>query len=407
MRAQQHTTEAQVAIIGGGIIGCACAYYLARRGAKVTLLERSVIGGESSGNNSGGVRQQGRDRRERPLAMASVQLWESLESELGYDFEYVQGGNIHPAISETEMERHQALAEEELADGLTVEVWHRDELARRAPYVGPGFAGAKYCPKDGTANPIIATRAFGWAAKRAGARLFPHTKAIHIGADRGHVSCVVAKSTNEEIVVEAPTIVHSAGVWTPELSQALGIRVPIDVVRYVVAVTQRMRPIFPEYIQAELYGDQAKPVLTSSIGELEHIAIGVRQARNGNIHIAGMATPGTFDQGAPADALQYIARGGAMLIPALLETNILRAWARPLEDTPDRMPIIGPVRGLQGYVLAAGFSGHGFCLGPIVGKLISELILDGEPSIPLHEFRLSRFEKPSPNQAIEPLRHGV
>ena len=79
------------------------------------------------------------------------------------------------------------------------------------------------------------------------------------------------------------------------------------------------------------------------------------------------------------------------MVPALRGANFLRTWAGTLEMTPDKVPIIGPVDGIQGYILASGFSGHGFCLGPIAGKLLSELIVDGEPSIPLHEFRLSRF----------------
>jgi len=395
-RTPQKKIGAQLAIIGGGIIGCACAYYLARRGIKVTLLDRSVIGGESSGGNSGGIRQQGRDPRERSLAMASAKLWEKLGAELDYDLEYVQGGNIQPAINEIEMERHRALQEKELADGLAVEVWDRDELRRRAPYVAPIFLGAKYCAKDGVANPIIATRAFGWAAKRAGATILPHAKVVHIAVEAGHVTSVTAKSVEGEIVVEAPTVIHSSGVWTPELSRDLGLTVPIEVVRHVVAVTQRVRPLFSEYIDVKLYGDIAEPALVTSTGRLgEEQGLGVRPDREGHIHIGGVSTFGTFDQSVPADALEYLARGAAMVIPALRGTSILRAWARPLEYTPDRLPIIGPVRGIDGYILAAGFSGHGFCLGPIVGKVVSELIVDGAPSMPLDEFRFSRFEEPT------------
>ena len=91
---------AEVVIVGGGIVGRAAAYYLARRGKTVVLLEQSAIGGEASGRNGGGVRQQCRDRRERLLAMASVKLWVRLQAELGFDVEYVQGGNIRMATNE-------------------------------------------------------------------------------------------------------------------------------------------------------------------------------------------------------------------------------------------------------------------------------------------------------------------
>ncbi len=172
---------AEVVVVGGGIVGCAAAYYLAGRGKKVVLLEKSVIGGEASGRNGGGVRAQCRDRRERPLAIASIKLWVGLEKELGFDVEYNQGGNIRMATSEERMAMLRREGEEELADGLTIEMWDRDELRRRAPYLSDVFIGAKYCPIDGTANPLLAPRAFGRAAKRAGVALLTQTEAVAVG----------------------------------------------------------------------------------------------------------------------------------------------------------------------------------------------------------------------------------
>ena len=112
----QRKMGTEVVIIGGGIVGCAGAYYLARRGVKVVLVEKSVIGNEASGRNGGGVRQQCRDRRERPLAMASVKLWEGLQEELGFDVEYLQGGNIRMATNEKRMQDLEREGAEELQD---------------------------------------------------------------------------------------------------------------------------------------------------------------------------------------------------------------------------------------------------------------------------------------------------
>ncbi|MEK7219815.1 MAG: FAD-binding oxidoreductase [candidate division NC10 bacterium] len=365
---------AEVAIVGGGIVGCAAAYYLARRGAKVVLLEKSVIGGEASGRNGGGVRAQCRDRRERPLAMASIRLWVGLEAELGFDMEYVQGGNIRMATNEERMAMLRREGEEELADGLAVEMWDRDELRRRAPYLSDVFIGAKYCPTDGSANPILATRAFGWAARRAGVTLLTQTEAVSVGVQAGRVTSVTGRDRDGGVLVEAPRLIHAGGPWTPMLSDTLGIQVPIEPARSVVAVTQRMPPLFKEFISSHDLGVYG------------------RQAREGHVHIGGIGTPGrTFDQGVPAGVIERLARGAAEAIPALRGASFLRTWTGTLEMTPDRVPIIGPVDGVEGYILASGFSGHGFCLGPIVGKLLSELIVDGEPSLSLREFRLSRF----------------
>jgi sarcosine oxidase subunit beta len=363
-----------VVIVGGGIVGCAAAFYLARRGRKVILLEKSVIGGEASGRNGGGVRAQCRDRRERPLAMASITLWAGLEAELGFDVEYVQGGNIRMATNEERMGMLRREMEEELADGLAVEMWDRDELRRRAPYLSDVFVGAKYCPADGTANPILASRAFGWAAKRIGATILVQTEAVSIGVQHGQVTSVTARDRDGEILIETPWVIHAGGPWTPQLSRTVGIQVPIEPARSVVAITQRMPFLFKEFISSHDLGAYC------------------RQAREGHVHIGGVGTPGkTFDQTMPAASVAQLARGAARIVPALQGANILRTWAGTLENTPDKVPIISPVDGIKGYILASGFSGHGFCLGPIAGTLLSELIVDGEPSLPLDKFRLSRF----------------
>ncbi len=363
-----------VVIVGGGIVGCAAAFCLARRGRKVILLEKSVIGGEASGRNGGGVRAQCRDRRERPLAMASITLWVGLQAELGFDVEYVQGGNIRMATNEERMGMLRREMEEELADGLAVEMWDRDELRRRAPYLSDVFVGAKYCPSDGTANPILASRAFGWAAKRIGATILVQTEAVSIGVQDGQVTSVTARDRDGEILIETPWVIHAGGPWTPQLSRTVGIQVPIEPARSVVAITQRMPFLFKEFISSHDLGAYC------------------RQAREGHVHIGGVGTPGkTFDQTMPAASVAQLARGAARIVPALRGANILRTWAGTLENTPDKVPIISPVDGIKGYILASGFSGHGFCLGPIAGKLLSELIVDGEPSLPLDKFRFSRF----------------
>jgi sarcosine oxidase subunit beta len=172
---------------------------------------------------------------------------------------------------------------------------------------------------------------------------------------------------------------------------------PVRPVRHVIAVTQRVPPFFTEYIQAALYETRPAEIVEEGrvvLTDLEQL--GIRPARDGHIHIGGVGTPGTFDQSASASALQKLARDAARMIPALRGVNFLHVWARTIQLTPDELPILGPVDSIEGHILAVGFSGHGFCLGPIVGKLLSELIVDGEPSIALHDFRLSRFEDTRP-----------
>ncbi|RME75273.1 MAG: FAD-binding oxidoreductase [Chloroflexi bacterium] len=369
-----NSQQAPVVIIGGGIVGSAAAYYLARRGVKAVLLEKNTIGVEASGRNGGGVRAQCRVRIERRLAMASIKLWEGLEAETGMDMEYTQGGNIRLAATEARMAQLQAEAEEELADGLYVELWNRDELRRRAPYLDSDhFIGAKYCPTDGVANPILATWGIAAAARKAGATLLTHTEAVSIETQAGQVTGVTARTPDGILHLETPRVIHAAGVHTPQLAQTSGVQIPIKPARVFVAVTQPVRPFFTEFVSTHDFGVYFRP------------------ARKGHVHIGSVGIfDETFDKSTPDYALPRLATA-ARLVPALRGVSFLRTWAGILAMTPDHLPVIGPVDGLEGLILATGFSGHGFCLGPIVGKLLSEMILDGAPSINLDALNLSRF----------------
>ena len=365
--------EAPVVIIGGGIVGGATAYYLAQRGVQALILEKSAVGAEASARSAGGVRAQCRDRLERRLAMASVKLWEGLEVELDFDMEYVQGGNIRLAANEERMAQLAAEAEEELADGLVVEVWDRDELRRRAPYLSDMFIGAKYCATDGVANPILSTWAFAVAAERLGVAVLTHTEAIGVEVHEGQITSVMARGRGEELTIETPLLIHAGGAYSLHLGQALGIRIPVEPARNFIAVTQRVRPFFTEFVSSH------------------DMQVYFRPARTGQVHVGGVLVATTAsDKTVPAEGLPHLSRV-ALMVPALGNANFLRAWAGTLAMTPDRLPIIGPVDGINGYILATGFSGHGFCLGPIVGKLLSELVVDGESSMSLDALNLSRF----------------
>jgi sarcosine oxidase subunit beta len=309
--------------------------------------------------------------------MASIELWEGLEAELGVDMEYTQGGNIRLATNEERMVQLRAEAEEELEDNLRVEVWDRDQMRRRAPYLSDMFIGAKYCPTDGIANPILATWGFNLAATRAGVTLLAHTEAIDIEVQGGQVTAVLARNQTEELRIETPQLIHCGGASAVTLARTLGIDLPVEPARNFIGVTQPMPPIFTEFLSSH------------------DLRLYVRPARTGQIHIGAVGTTsGTFDQSTPAEALGHLARG-ALMVPALRNTGFLRTWAGTLAMTPDHLPIMGPVDGIQGYLLATGFSGHGFCLGPIAGKLLSEVVADGEPSISLAALNLSRFKNVS------------
>lgn len=366
--------EAPVVIVGGGIAGCATAYFLAKRGVPALLLERSTFGFEASGRNAGGVRAQSRDiSAERVLAMHSIQIWQTLHDDLGTDLEYVQGGTIRLANNEERMNELATQAEEELADGLTVEVWDRSQLYHHSPFLAHGFIGAKYCATDGVANPKLVTPAFAAKAESLGARTWINTEVDEILVQDGRVVGALAHNAEGDWQIETPVVIHAAGPWTPQLGADLGLDIPVVPSRTIIARSEPLPPLFTEFISGHDVGVYARP------------------DKRGAIHMGVVGQPiHAFEECTEADVHAYMERR-INLIPALGEASIDEVWWGTLAMTPDRQPIIGPVDHIEGYILATGFSGHGFCLGPIVGKLVSELVLDAEASLPLEAFDLKRF----------------
>jgi sarcosine oxidase subunit beta len=365
---------ASIVIVGAGIVGSSIAFFLAKRGIKPLLVEKSTAGFEASSRAAGGVRAQCRDiSAERKLAMQSIEVWKNLSRDVGADLEYIQGGTLRLAATEERLTELTAQSAEELADGLYVEMWDRDELYRRKPFLAPGFIGAKYCPTDGVANPRLVTPAIAAAAARLGASVWERTEVTGIETADGRVTGVRAQNDDGEWLIETPLVIHTAGPWTPLLRDDLGFDIPIVTSRTVIGRTEPLPAMFTEFISSHDAGVYARP-----------------DAR-GCLHIGAVGRPiGDFEEASEADIRAYLARR-VDLIPALGEAAIEEVWWGTLAMTPDRAPILGPVPGLEGYLLAAGFSGHGFALGPGVGQVMSELVLDGAPSLSIDAFSLERF----------------
>ena len=365
---------APIVIVGAGIVGSSMAFFLAKRGIKPLLVEKSTAGFEASSRAAGGVRAQCRDiSAERKLAMQSIEVWKNLSRDVGADLEYIQGGTLRLAATEERLTELTAQSAEELADGLYVEMWDRDELYRRKPFLAAGFIGAKYCPTDGVANPRLVTPAIAAAAERLGATVWDYTQVTGVDVTDGRIAAVRARNGDGERLVETPLVVHAAGPWTPELSRDLGFEIPIVPSRTIIGRTEALPSMFTEFISSHDAGVYARP-----------------DAR-GCLHIGAVGRPiGDFEEASDDDIRAYLDKR-VDLIPALGEAAIEEVWTGMLAMTPDRAPVIGPVEHLEGYLLAAGFSGHGFALGPGVGQVVSELILDGAPSVPLDAFHLARF----------------
>lgn len=368
-------TFSPVIVIGGGIIGLSAAYHLARRGVGVALIEKADGPVQASVRNAGGIRAQCRSRPERQLAMASIELWRQLVVDTGQDFEYRQTGNLRMAIEPSTLVSLAGEGADEAADGLVTEVWDAADLRRRAPMLSRRFAGAKYCATDGQANPILATWTMLDAARRAGASILNRTEAVRIEVDAGRAVAIHVRSGGSEARIATETVVHAAGPWTAGLASEIGVTLPLTPARDAMFVTRRTEPMFAPFVSSHELG------------------VYTRQTASGHVHVGAVSSVrGTYDQTVGRFEMERLARV-TELIPELAALDVLRSWAGTLDLTPDHLPVIGTPAALAGYVLAAGFSGHGFCLGPIVGRTVAELIVDAKTSLDVDDLHPDRFTR--------------
>lgn len=416
-------TQADVVIIGGGIMGSATAYELARRGSEVVLLEKDAAGGHQSTRAWGFVRQQGRDLTELPLAIAMNRLWPELSSELGSDVEWRQEGNLMIADSEERMGQFRDWVASSREYGIDTRLVSLQEIRALVPGIQGEWLGGMYTPSDGHAEPSKAPRAFADAARRLGASIEEGCVAEEVMSAGGRVLGV----RTDRGTVTAPTVVVAAGGWSSRLLRGLGLSLPQLVVRGTAVETVPVPPItgigvavrgglaFRQRPGGSLYmsivGGSDHEVTLDSFRYARDFMPNYRANRgflqwrvtDGLLRDVARSVPGSparvagFDprpQIEPTpnnDIVESCRSELGKLFPALENTLLARKWAGLIDTTPDGIPVIGAVDELPGLVVATGFSGHGFALGPIVGRVVSELILDGQPSIDLHSFRYSRF----------------
>jgi sarcosine oxidase subunit beta len=374
------TGSTEVVIIGGGISGTAAAYELARAGAKVTLLEQGPLASMASGWTLAGVRQSGRHPAELPLATAAVARWEHLGEELGADVEYRQEGNLRLARSPAEVPVIQTIVAEQRDLGLDL-AYLPDNAAIReiAPAIAESVLAASYCPTDGHANPIATVQAFAMAAARHGATLRAETMVTTIEAGGGRVRGVRTASDD----IAADVVVVAAGVYTARLCAPLGLDLPIQVSRVAVVQTTPLPPLI-------------RQVLGTAGADFAG-----RQEVGGRFRLTGGGSPWPHDlyalaHGAdpilpPATEVIAALTRGIEVLPALADAGVARVWGGLLDMTPDALPIVERAPALDGLVIAAGFSGHGFCLGPVTGQIVRDLVLDGTTAFPIQPFRRDRF----------------
>ena len=416
--------EADVVVIGGGIVGCATAFNLARRGASVVLVEKGEIANEQSSRNWGWVSQL-RNPAEAELQMLSQSIWPTLSDELEADLEWQQAGSLYLAEDEAEFEHLQRQAEVMRGVGMDVGMLTRNEAEGLIPEIAGDWHGAYHNRTNGQADPVKTTTAFARAAQEKGVRIYTNCAVESLGVSNGEVRSVQTELGE----VRTSVVVCAAGAWSSVIGRMVGLNLPQRKVRATVA---RTNPV-PLFTRVNVWG----------------MGVAVRQRNDGSLIVAG---DGTADYDVTLDSFRHMrlffpaylrnrrdirlhfgseflkdvsrrmpwsdsrshpfrhtvgvepkpnlkkVRDGLerlqMLYPHLDgKVQIESSWAGYIDGTPDRVPVIGEAPGLKGFLFATGFSGHGFAMGPGTGQVVSELILDGKPSVDISAMRYTRFEE--------------
>lgn len=370
---------ADVVVIGAGISGAASAYELATGGLKVILIDRYGPAAMASGWTLAGVRQSGRHPAELPLARRAVSLWQTLAERLDAPTHYTRRGNLRLARTPEELASLAAMVEEQRAAKLDLSLLDAKQVAELAPAVSPAVLGASHCPTDGHADPQATVQAFVDAAIRAGAETRFGEEVLSIDTADGRVTGVTTSAGH----IPAGRVILAAGVLGNRLLRPLGLSVPMQV-RLVTAV--RTVP--------------AAPMLDQVIGVANADCAG-RQEVTGRFRFTGGSTEwsGEIEEGSRprvrpptrgvADAIRLF--GG--VVPAMLDTPIDEVWAGLIDQTPDALPVLQSVAEPSGLVIAMGFSGHGFCLGPVTGQIAAAMAQDLPVDLPLEPFALARFDR--------------
>jgi sarcosine oxidase subunit beta len=370
-------------IIGAGIAGCATALQLARRGRKVTLLERDQAGVRASGVNFGGVRQNGRDLRELPIAMRARAMWDDLPSLIGFDGEFRATGNLRLASDEERAAQLDKFYTAATARGLELLRLERADLKVIYPWLSDKPMRGVLCPNDGHANPRLVGPAFAFAAQSAGATLVEHTEIT----EGWYANGAFHLSSSDNRSFTAPVLVNCAGAWAGKVAGW-----------FDEAVT--LVPEIPQVQVTEPLPYRIEPVLGFVGGDFY-----LRQTLRGNILFGsgqGRATPDILRSRPLPDSMKRGAQIAIDFIPALAHVPIIRSWTGVDGDTSDGVCVLGASETHPGLFHAFGFNGHGFLLGPAIGAVLTELILDGETTTDIGGLGIGRFRPPRKTSSALP-----
>ena len=354
-----------VAVLGGGILGCTVALFLARGGMRVAVVERGALCREASGRNAGTLSIQIKPVALIPYSLKARELWRTTADWLGAEVGFATRAGLSFAFDEAEAEMLESRMKARRAAGAPIEIVGPN----RAREIEPGFTGtavlASYCALDSYADSTLTGFAYRSALAREGVAILENTAATGIDRDGGGFAVSTAG-----VPIRAHRLVLAGGVWLVEMARWLGVDLPIRCAVPSLTVTERMPPLF-------------RAIIGVATGRLS-----LKQTANGTVLIGG-GWQGTGDaQRGGLDVIPENLIGNLRLahhvIPGLAQARVLRTWLGLEAHAPDSLPLLGPLPGTAN-AFVIGCVWGGFSHGPLVGRLLADLILGREPEMPLFD----------------------
>jgi sarcosine oxidase subunit beta len=379
---------ADVVIIGGGVIGLSIAYHLAlKKAGKIILLERGQLGEGSTSRCVGGIRTQFSTEINIRFSLESLKTFERFEEEFGVDPEFKRIGYLFLATTQPEMEVFKENVRLQRKFNIPVELLNPDEIQRRWSYLKTDdILGGTFCGWDGYAGPSEVLTGFIYAARKGGVKIHEGKEVVGLSTEKGKVNGVRTKE--EEI--STPIVLNAAGPYASSVGKMAGVEVPVKPLRRQIFVTA------PFHLT-----DETIPLTIDF-----HLGWYFRKEVDGLLLSGPLDQEPSFNTTIDYEAMAQASDHAIDRVPVLEKAKIARGWAGLYEISPDHHAILGKVPEVEGFILANGFSGHGFQHSPAVGKVIAELIVDGRSSTidiaPLSIERFARGESiPEPMTAFK------
>ena len=362
-------------VVGGGIIGCACAFELAKAGCAVTLFERATPGSEASGAAAGLLApiDESANTAFAQLALESWRRYPGVVAELrdrtGVDVEYVTRGTIYPLATAEDVRRAEAKARADWAREVGVEAWDGAEVRRHEPALSADVRGAMFVQGDHWVNNERLVVAYAQAAASAGVAIVTGAAVSRVIVESGHARGVIVDGDRHE----ADAVLLAAGAWTGALAETFGARLRIEPRKGQMIALGHV----PALLSHTIHGEDVYLIPRAS-GEL---LVGATVEKVG------------FERSVTASGVAKLLTAAIELVPGVANLPIARTWSGLRPWAPDSLPVLGPWPGISGLFAATAHYRNGILLAPVTAWLMTEWMTRGEPSLAIKDFLPNRFIK--------------